>query len=72
MGKPARLVPVPPIALRAVLSFAGRARMADQLLGDLLVDSHALLEIGWRPRLLAGEDIEAMAIAHKNQSRSGA
>jgi UDP-glucose 4-epimerase len=72
MRKPARLVPVPPIVLRAVLSLAGRARMADQLLGDLLVDSDALLEIGWRPRILTGEDIEAMAIAYKNQSRSGA
>lgn len=51
MGRPARLVPVPPGLLRAGLGLIGRRAMADRLLGSLTVDDAGLRGLGWVPPL---------------------
>ncbi len=48
MGRPARLLSVPPALLDAALRLAGRAAMAERLLGSLSVDDSAIREsLGW-------------------------
>lgn len=49
MGRNPGLVPVPPMVMRWALNLTGRSFMADQLLGDLVVDSSDLVELGWQP-----------------------
>jgi len=52
LGRPARLVAVPPGLLRVALGLAGRGAMADRLLGSLRVDDGAIrMALGWRPPL---------------------
>lgn len=50
LGKPARLLPVPPAVLRAALGVMGRDGLATRLLGDLRVDGgKARAVLGWEP-----------------------
>jgi nucleoside-diphosphate-sugar epimerase len=50
LGKPARLVPFPPILLKGAALLAGRGQTADSLLGSLAVDDSAFRACtGWRP-----------------------
>lgn len=50
MGRPARLVPVPPALLEAGAALLGRRDLARRLLGSLEVDiSHARAVLGWTP-----------------------
>jgi nucleoside-diphosphate-sugar epimerase len=50
MGRPARLIPVPPGLLRAALTTVGRAAMAARLLDSLLVDDAKIRhDLGWIP-----------------------
>ncbi|PWU72940.1 UDP-glucose 4-epimerase [Ochrobactrum sp. POC9] len=47
LGKPSRLVPVPPIFMRILLSAAGKSGLYDQLYGDLVADSSSLINAGF-------------------------
>jgi UDP-glucose 4-epimerase len=61
MGRPPRLFSVPPPLLSFGLRAVGRGAMAEQLLGDLLVDGSQLRDAGWKPRDTAAGDLRAMA-----------
>jgi nucleoside-diphosphate-sugar epimerase len=50
MGRPARLLPLPPALLRVAGRLAGRAEMVDRLIGSLQVDASKATDLlGWRP-----------------------
>ena len=50
MGRPARLLPVPPAWLRLLGHLAGRGADAERLLGSLVVNSSRIRrELGWSP-----------------------
>jgi UDP-4-keto-D-QuiNAc 4-reductase len=52
LRRPARLVPVPPMLLRAAASALGRAEVIDRLCGSLYLDIlPAREELGWHPPL---------------------
>jgi nucleoside-diphosphate-sugar epimerase len=52
LGKPARLLPVPPVLLGACARLAGRAEVAQRLCDSLQVDISANAQLlGWRPPL---------------------
>lgn len=60
LGKPLRLVPVPPVFMRLLLSAAGKSGLYDQLYGDLVADSSSLIEAG-SDYLPGDRQLEAMA-----------
>ncbi|MGH6773933.1 NAD-dependent epimerase/dehydratase family protein [Brucella tritici] len=60
LGKPLRLVPVPPVFMRLLLSAAGKSGLYDQLYGDLVADSSSLIEAGF-DYLPGDRQLEAMA-----------
>jgi len=50
MGRPARLLPVPPALLRSAATLLGRRDVAERLLGSLQVDiTKARRQLGWTP-----------------------
>lgn len=52
LGRPARLLPVPPGLLRAAGSLFGRAGEVARLTGDLMVDASRIRSrLGWRPAI---------------------
>lgn len=58
MGKPARLVPVPPSLLMLTASVLGRKAVAQRLLGSLQVDiSRARDVLGWQPPVTVEEGL---------------
>lgn len=64
LGRPARLVPVPPALLRALLGAAGKGAMAEQLLGDMAVDASAFArDFAWTPEADTLASLRAMAAA---------
>nr|WP_182506346.1 MULTISPECIES: NAD-dependent epimerase/dehydratase family protein [Brucella/Ochrobactrum group] len=62
LGKPSRLVPVPPVVMRLLLSAAGRSGLYDQLYGDLVADTSSLIDAGF-DYLPGDRQLEAMAQA---------
>lgn len=62
LGKPSRLVPVPPVVMRLLLAAAGRSGLYDQLYGDLVADTSSLIEAGF-DYLPGDRQLEAMAQA---------
>lgn len=64
LGRQARLLPFPPVLLRAAARAAGRARMAESLCDSLQVDaSKARRILAWKPRTAADHGIERAAAA---------
>lgn len=60
LGRPPRLAPVPPGALRAALVIAGRRATADRLLGSFAVDSGRIgRELGWIPPYTLDQGLHA-------------
>lgn len=59
LGKPPRLLPVPPVFMRLLLSAAGKSGLYDQLYGDLVADSSSLVEAGF-DYLPGDRQLEAM------------
>ncbi len=58
LGVKARLLPVPPAAIRLAARMAGRSGVADRLLGSLAVDSTTLQErLGWYPRFTLAQGL---------------
>lgn len=62
LGRPARLLPVPPGLLRALLGAAGRGAMAGQLLDDMAVEAGAFArDFAWTPETDTLAGLRAMA-----------
>ena len=62
LGRPARLLRVPAALLRAVLGAAGKGAMAEQLLGDMVVDASAFSrDFAWTPEADTLAGLRAMA-----------
>lgn len=61
LGRDERLYPFPVWLMKGGLTALGRAHMADQLLGDLIVDGSALNRAGWLPRHDPEKDLAEMA-----------
>lgn len=62
LGRPARLLPVPPGWLRGAAALLGRERLADSLCGSLRVDSSkARRLLQWRPRVGAADGVRRAA-----------
>jgi UDP-glucose 4-epimerase len=60
LGRPARLIPVPPSVLATALRIAGRRDLASRLFGSLEIDGSAAHErLGWTPPISVDE-----ALAH--------
>ena len=71
MGTRARLVAVPPAALRAVAALAGRRDLAQRLLGNLQVDaSKARARLDWSPPQSVDAGLELTARAFLAQERA--
>ena len=61
MGKPPRLFSLPPALLDATLRRLGKAKLADQLFQDLVVDDSSLVDAGWARMNTSLKDMESMA-----------
>lgn len=58
MGKPARLLNIPPALLGAAAAMIGKRAVAQRLLGDLQVDiSHTCRTLGWKPPISVDEGL---------------
>ncbi|WP_155984193.1 MULTISPECIES: NAD-dependent epimerase/dehydratase family protein [unclassified Thioalkalivibrio] len=63
MGRRARLVPVPPVLLRAGARAVGRGEMARRLLDSLQVDiSHTRETLGWEPPVSVDEGLRRAVV----------
>lgn len=60
LGKPSRLLPLPPVFMRLLLRAAGKSGLYDQLYGDLVADTSSLIEAGF-DYLPGDRQLEAMA-----------
>lgn len=70
LGKPSRLLAVPPAIIRLGASLLGRKAAADRVLGDLQVDSSPLQEeLGWTPPLSFEEALRETAAWYLTRSR---
>lgn len=62
LGRPARLLPVPPTWLRWGAMALGKAAVAERLLGSLQVDiNHTRQTLGWRPPISVDEGLRRAA-----------
>jgi len=62
IGRPARLVPVPPALLAAGARITGRSALADRLLGSLQIDISKVRErLGWTPPVEVDEGLRRLA-----------
>jgi len=58
MGKPARLLKIPPALLGAAAAMIGKRAVAQRLLGNLQVDiSHTCRTLGWKPPISVDEGL---------------
>lgn len=66
LGKPARLLPVPPALLQAGARLAGQGPVAQRLCGSLQVDISANVQVlGWRPPFSLAAGLEQTASAFR-------
>ena len=63
LGRPARLLPVPPDLLRLVGTLTGRRAAVERLIGSLVVDDTPLRQLGWLPPVGLEPGLRAMAAA---------
>ncbi|WAB99438.1 SDR family oxidoreductase [Pseudomonas putida] len=64
LGRPARLLPVPPALLQSAANLVGRHDLAQRLLGSLQVDiAKNQLLLGWRPPFTLQQGLDATARA---------
>jgi len=62
VGRPARLLPVPPALLQASAALLGRAAVAQRLLGNLQLDiGHTRSVLAWTPPLTVDEGLQRAA-----------
>ena len=58
LGRPARLLPVPPVLLQAGAGLLGRSAVAQRLLGNLQLDiAHTRATLGWTPPLTVAQGL---------------
>ncbi|MGK8205222.1 UDP-glucose 4-epimerase family protein [Burkholderia cenocepacia] len=68
LGKPARLVGVPPAALRVLGRLAGRSAAIDRLTGSLQLDTGRIRRvIGWHPPYTTRQGLEATAAWYRSR-----
>lgn len=65
MGRPARLLPVPPAALKLGAALLGRSAAYDRLAGSLTVDDSPLRQLGWVPPLSLAEGLRLTGAAYR-------
>ncbi|TVR08417.1 MAG: NAD-dependent epimerase/dehydratase family protein [Salinarimonadaceae bacterium] len=70
LGRGAWLLPVPQGLITGALSLMGRAEIAERLSRPLVVDTRALREAGWHPRVSTRAGIEALG-RHDARKESG-
>lgn len=62
LGKPARLLPVPPALLQLGAAIVGKRNVVQRLLGNLQVDiAHTRATLGWTPPISVGEGLRRAA-----------
>ena len=65
VGRPTRLIPLPPVLIRATATLAGQSAVAMRLLGSLQVESSRIRSaMGWHPPLTVEEGLRRM-VAHR-------
>lgn len=62
LGRPARFMPIPEVALRLAVQMAGKRPVLDRLLGSLEIDSGAVRRtLEWKPPVTLSNGLEATA-----------
>jgi len=70
LGKPARLVPIPPAMLRALGALTGRRAMIDRLTGSLQLDTGRIRRVlDWRPPYTTRQGLDATAAWYRSRDR---
>jgi UDP-glucose 4-epimerase len=59
-GRPRNLLPIPPVAVRALIVAAGRQSLWDRIGRDLVASSADLQNVGWVPRVRTRDGLRAM------------
>ncbi|MGS0895074.1 UDP-glucose 4-epimerase family protein [Burkholderia stagnalis] len=68
LGKPARLLAVPPAMLRVVGKLTGRSAAIDRLTGSLQLDTMRIKRVlGWRPPYTTRQGLEATAAWYRSR-----
>ncbi|WDD93198.1 SDR family oxidoreductase [Burkholderia sp. FERM BP-3421] len=69
LGKPARLIPVPPGLLRALGRLTGRSASIERLTGSLHIDTtHIRQVLGWQPPYTTRQGMAATAAWYRSRS----
>src|SRR5947209_238776 len=69
-GRPPRLLPVPPLAVRAMIIAAGRHALWDRIGRELVASSASLQKAGWSPQVETKDGLRAMVRATMGAHRS--
>jgi len=69
-GRPPRLLPVPPLAVRAMVIAAGRQALWDRIGRELVASSASLQKAGWSPQVETKDGLRAMVRATMGAHRS--
>jgi UDP-glucose 4-epimerase len=68
LGKPARLLPVPTAALRALGKLTGRSATIDRLTGSLQLDTGRIKRVlGWQPPYTTRQGLDATAAWYRSR-----
>ncbi len=71
LGRPARLVPIPPLFLARMGGLCGRSALVSRLLGSLAIDDRLLREtLGWVPPVRADQALAETAKAFRSRAES--
>jgi nucleoside-diphosphate-sugar epimerase len=63
LGRPDRLLPVPPALIRAAILLSGRGALWDRIGRDMVADSSKLQRAGWQPAIATEQGLRAMVQA---------
>ncbi|HEV7601766.1 MAG TPA: NAD-dependent epimerase/dehydratase family protein [Bradyrhizobium sp.] len=69
-GRPPRLIPIPPLAVRAMVIAAGRHALWDRIGRELVASSASLQKAGWSPQVETKAGLRAMVRATIGAHRS--